>query len=70
MNAPQLITENELQDITGAKMAYKQREVLEKYGIFYIERLDGAIRTTWHHVNNPLNRPKIDTEEPDWSSME
>ncbi|MBX9604651.1 MAG: DUF4224 domain-containing protein [Gammaproteobacteria bacterium] len=58
------LSDAELQELTGAVQAAKQRQVLDRAGIFYVVRLDGTIRTTWHHVNHPMNRT---ASEPDWA---
>lgn len=61
-----LLTDDELIEVTGAERPTKQAEVLAKAGIYYWTRLDGRIRTTWFHVNHPYSReqeaagPKFD----------
>lgn len=62
-----LLTEEELQDLTGVKTPGKQASVLEAHGIYYIRRRDGKLRTTWYHVNHP-QAPFV-TEEPNLESI-
>ncbi|HFY2029553.1 TPA: DUF4224 domain-containing protein [Salmonella enterica subsp. enterica serovar Typhimurium] len=40
------LTEEELEDATGASQKSLQKEVLTLNGIYFIERRDGSIRTT------------------------
>jgi hypothetical protein len=57
---PQLLTPDDLQELTGAVHAAQQANVLDRHGIFYIRRRDGKIRTTWHHVNHPAHQTAHD----------
>ncbi|EGB8767685.1 DUF4224 domain-containing protein [Salmonella enterica] len=50
------LTEEELEDATGASQKSLQKEVLTLNGIYFIERRDGSIRTTWYHINPPVSR--------------
>ena len=61
----EILTPDELIEITGAVQSAAQKRVLDGAGIFYIVRLDGTIRTTWHHVNHP--RSKMVEREPNWA---
>lgn len=38
------LTNDELIELTGYKLAYKQKEILDRYGIRYVIRKDGHIR--------------------------
>ena len=50
------LTDEELTEATGSPQKSLQKEVLTKNGIFFIERRDGAIKTTWFHINHPVQR--------------
>ncbi|MCD9437084.1 DUF4224 domain-containing protein, partial [Klebsiella pneumoniae] len=41
------LTDEELTEATGSPQKSLQKEVLTQNGIFFIERRDGAIKTTW-----------------------
>lgn len=65
---PQL-TETELIALTGAKRPSAQKRVLDRHKIRYIERIDGAIVTTWEAVNAVLTPAQAHQEEQpnfDW----
>jgi len=49
----ELLTPDEIIALTGAKQENKQKEVLDRAGIFYVEKSSGGISLTWGHVNNP-----------------
>lgn len=49
-----IVTDNELAELTGYSVPGKQKQCLDRHGIFYIEGRDGKIRTTWGHINSPL----------------
>ena len=53
------LTDEELAEATGSPKKSLQKEVLILNGIFFIERRDGAVKTTWYHINHPfrLNPP-------------
>ena len=66
-----LLTEQEIIELTGAKQTSRQREILSKSGIFFIEKADHKISLTWGHVNNPgmrSTRQSFD-ESPNFASM-
>lgn len=48
------LSEQELEELTGAKQVSKQKEILSKNKIFFVERTDGKIKVCWHHVHNPM----------------
>ncbi|MCV6022090.1 DUF4224 domain-containing protein, partial [Escherichia coli] len=50
------LTDEELAEATGSPQKSLQKEVLTQNGIFFIERRDGAVKTTWYHINHPINR--------------
>ena len=68
-----IISDEELTELTGYKFPSKQCEALERAGVFFIRRPDGYPRTTWGHFNSPLsqrnNVPKVTEEQPDFGAM-
>ena len=50
-----IISDNDLQELTGYSTPSKQCDVLRAHGVFFITRRDGRPRTTWEHFNNPLS---------------
>jgi len=50
----QFLTDDELFELTGAKQVSKQKEILTKNRIYFVERTDGKIKVCWHHVHNPM----------------
>lgn len=69
-----LISDAELEELTGYSSPSKQGEVLKAYGIFFITRRDGRPRTTWEHFNNPLSHRHIaavpDAIEPNFAALD
>ncbi len=51
------LTEEELEDATGASQKSLQKEVLTLNGIYFIERRDGSIRTTLVSYKSPSFAP-------------
>lgn len=51
-----IVTDDDLAELTGYSAPGKQKECLDRHGIFYIEGRDGRIRTTWVHVNHPIRQ--------------
>jgi len=49
-----IISDADIEVLTGYKIPSKQCETLHDAGIFFITRRDGRPRTTWAHFNNPL----------------
>jgi hypothetical protein len=64
-----LLTQAELEALTGAKQAERQKRVLDDNGIYYIQRLDKTIVTTWHHVNHPTGIKSHNDDMPDFSKV-
>lgn len=50
----EIISDDELVELTGYSTAAKQCESLDRHRIFYIKRQDGRPRTTWYHFNHPM----------------
>jgi len=60
-----LLSPDDLIELTGSKNPGKQVEVLARHGIKFITRTDGKIRTTWQAVNTVLSqKAKADDQEP------
>ncbi len=64
-----ILTKNELENLTGTKQTSKQRQVLERAGIYYVEQWGGGIVTTWEHVNNPRGFRANNDAEPDFDKI-
>ena len=59
-----------LERLTGAKRADVQARILTAHGIYFIERRDGSIVTTWHHVHRaPDWRVQNSEEEPAYNAV-
>ena len=54
MSNNDLLTDNELVELTGYYIPSKQRETLKHAGISFVRRRDGRPRVTWTHVNAAL----------------
>ena len=64
-----LLTQEEITELTGSVQSNKQASILADHGIFYVRRRDGLIMTTWHHVNHPCRLHLQNDAEPDFSSL-
>ena len=67
-----IISDPDIERLTGYKIPSKQCECLKQAGIFFITRRDGRPRTTWQHFNNPLAHRKpaeTDHYEPDFGAL-
>ncbi|EPG4139474.1 DUF4224 domain-containing protein [Klebsiella pneumoniae] len=49
-----LLTDDELVELTGYKFPSKQCAALARAGISFVRRRDGRPRVTWTHVNSAL----------------
>lgn len=69
-----IISDVDIEKLTGYKIPSKQCEVLRDAGIFFITRRDGRPRTTWAHFNNPLSHRLKDTgsndPQPNFGALE
>lgn len=69
-----IISDADLEELTGYSSPSRQGEVLKAYGIFFITRRDGRPRTTWEHFNNPLSHRHIatapDAIEPNFAALD
>ncbi|EIQ2120087.1 DUF4224 domain-containing protein [Escherichia coli] len=50
------LTDEELIEATGSSQKSLQKEILTQNGIFFIERRDGSVKTSWFHINHPIQR--------------
>lgn len=66
-----IITHEEMIELTGYQFPSKQCDVLTRSGIFFVKRPDGYPKTTWGHFNSPLNKrfQAPVSEEPDFGAM-
>ena len=60
-----IISDNDIEKLTGYKIPSKQCESLRDAGIFFITRRDGRPRTTWTHFNSPLAHRQKHTDSYD-----
>jgi len=54
-NHNDLVTPDEMIQITGCKLAVKQCDILRDSGVRYIKRHDGRPMVTWTAINNTLS---------------
>ena len=64
-----LLTREEIEELTKAKQPGKQADIMDANGIYYIKRGDGTVTTTWYHVNHPYIRTAHNDEEPDFDKI-
>ncbi|EMM2032259.1 TPA: DUF4224 domain-containing protein [Klebsiella pneumoniae] len=69
-----IITREEMIELTGTPLKSKQCEALRRAGIFFIERADGHPKTTWGHFLNPIKyrnqqENTVREEEPDFGAI-
>nr|BDD45193.1 hypothetical protein 1 [Saccharospirillaceae bacterium] len=57
-----LLTDDELEALTGYMRPREQARVLQRHGIFYVERKDGSLAVTLYAVHNPSYNPSKSTE--------
>jgi hypothetical protein len=55
MDNNDLLTDDELVELTGYRFQSKQCEALKRSGISFVRRRDGRPRVTWTHVNAALS---------------
>lgn len=67
----QLLTRDEVAELTGVKTKTGQRQVLARNHINHIVRKDGWPMVTWHHVNNPQTiEVTVDTaNQPNFAAL-
>lgn len=61
-----ILQESDIIELTGTKIANRQKQILAAHGIKFITRTDGKIRTTWEAISAAL-APKTENyeEHPD-----
>ncbi|PWC09229.1 hypothetical protein B4923_20615 [Brenneria roseae subsp. americana] len=69
-----LLTNDELVELTGYRYPSKQCEVLRRSGVSFVIRRDGHPRVTWMHVNAVLNGaptdpPIEDEDQPNFEGI-
>ncbi|MCS6744340.1 DUF4224 domain-containing protein [Klebsiella quasipneumoniae] len=69
-----IITREEMIELTGTPLKSKQYEALRRAGIFFMERTDGHPKTTWGHFLNPIKyrnqqENTVREEEPDFGAI-
>ncbi|HAS1026612.1 TPA: DUF4224 domain-containing protein [Enterobacter cloacae] len=70
-----IITREEMIELTGTPLKSKQCDALRRAGIFFMERADGHPKTTWGHFMNPIKYRNQETstvredEEPDFGAV-
>lgn len=69
-----IISREEMIELTGTTLKTRQCEALRRAGIFFIERADGHPKTTWGHFTNPIkyrnqNTEELRDEEPDFGAV-
>jgi hypothetical protein len=68
-----ILTPDDLVELTGHHYKAQQCLWLSKAGIWYAERRDGSPSTTWFHIANPIALRKIDhnpeRDTPNFTSM-
>lgn len=57
-----LLSYDDLCQVTGAKRPTKQKEILKASGVNYIVRLDGRISVTWYSVNHAHSQGMINQD--------
>lgn len=68
-----LLTDEELIELTGYQFPSKQCEALKRSGISFVKRRDGRPRVTWTHVNAALSGQRlespVDEERPNFDAI-
>ncbi|MDS0467969.1 DUF4224 domain-containing protein [Klebsiella pneumoniae] len=69
-----IITREEMIELTGTSLKSRQCEALRRAGVFFMERADGHPKTTWGHFLNPIKyrnqqEETVREEEPDFGAI-
>lgn len=68
-----LLTDDELVELTGYRFQSKQCEALARAGISFVRRRDGKPRVTWTHVNAALSGIQqqviVEEERPNFDAI-
>ncbi|MCW2485761.1 DUF4224 domain-containing protein [Candidatus Symbiopectobacterium sp. NZEC127] len=69
-----IISDEDIEMLTGYKIPSKQCESLRDAGIFFVTRRDGRPSTTWAHFNDPLSHrhktPCDDNFQPNFGALD
>lgn len=68
----EIISDEELVELTGYSTPAKQCESLDRHRIFYMKRQDGRPRTTWYHFNHPMGGSMManDDSTPNFAALD
>ena len=69
-----IITREEMIELTGTPLKSRQCEALRRAGVFFMERADGHPKTTWGHFLNPIKyrnqqEETVREEAPDFGAI-
>jgi len=66
-----ILTDADLEELTGFKQGGKQAEALRQSGVFFFMRPDGKPRTTWENIKFPLHAiaPGLADEKPNFDVL-
>ncbi|MDO6406296.1 DUF4224 domain-containing protein [Pantoea phytobeneficialis] len=73
MQTNDIISDADIEQITGYKIPSKQCQCLKQAGVFFVVRRDGRPRTTWQHFNDPITHRKAavpDAFEPNFGALD
>lgn len=73
MQSNDIISDADIEQITGYKIPSKQCQCLKQAGVFFVVRRDGRPRTTWQHFNDPITHRKTvmpDAFEPNFGALD
>ncbi|MDF7657600.1 DUF4224 domain-containing protein [Erwiniaceae bacterium L1_54_6] len=74
MQTNDIISDADIETLTGYKIPSKQCQCLKQAGIFFVVRRDGRPRTTWQHFNDPITHRKVvvdhDAFEPNFGALD
>ena len=62
-----LMSEQELEKVTGYKAQAKQCKVLTDHGIFFMKDANGTPHVTWYSFNNPTQSKTSNLGRSFWS---
>lgn len=65
----ELLDNEDLITLTGSAETRKQKSVLRKHGIPFINTASGGLSTTWEAVNFALKSGSGKTEEPNFNMV-
>jgi hypothetical protein len=67
----EILTDDQVVALTGANQIKKQKEVLSRAGIFFVDKMGGGISLTWGMVNSPGKRRAAASfdDQPNFGAM-